>query len=255
MQIEQINVKDLIPYANNARTHSDSQIKEIAASIKEFGFNVPVLLDGKNGLIAGHGRVKAAELLSMNTVPAIQIKHLTEAQKRAYILADNRIALNAGWDAGLLKVEFEQLLEVDFDMSLIGFEEDEIKAYMNPEVINDGQCDENEIPEFTKEPESKLGDIWVLGNHRLVCGDATDIDAIELLVKHNSIQMVFTDPPYNTGMTASSQKGSGDLWKGSGSARLSHMFDDSYTEDEWQDFMASFLSSYWMIMDAAQEQH
>lgn len=206
MQIEQINVKDLIPYANNARTHSDSQIKEIAASIKEFGFNVPVLLDGKNGLIAGHGRVKAAELLSMNTVPAIQIKHLTEAQKRAYILADNRIALNAGWDAGLLKIEFEQLLEVDFDMSLMGFEEDEIKAYMNPEVINDGQCDEDEIPEFTKEPESKLGDIWILGEHRLMCGDSTMIDDVEKLITNIKIDMVYCDPPYGINLDTNYKK-------------------------------------------------
>ena len=189
-------ISELKPYKNNARTHSPEQIGEIARSIAEFGFNNPVLIDEKNNVIAGHGRILAAGDLGLDTIPVMVLDHLTETKKRAYILADNRIALNAGWSPSLLKEEFDSLLAEDFDVTLTGFTMDEIFTFTNPEVLNDGECDPDAVPTIPDVPVSVLGDVWILGNHRLMCGDSTEPTAVARLLGENKPDLVFTDPPY-----------------------------------------------------------
>lgn len=188
-------VESLIPYARNSRTHSDEQVDKIAASIKEFGFLNPVIIDGENGIIAGHGRIMAAKKLGLTDVPVVEASHLTYAQRRAYIIADNRLALDAGWDDEMLRIEFEELEGLGFDLELTGFTLDEIDA-LEPEVITEGLTDEDAVPELQDDPVTKLGDVWVLGKHRLMCGDSTSIDAVESLLQGKKAQMVHTDPPY-----------------------------------------------------------
>ena len=196
MKIEQVAVTALIPYAKNSRTHDDAQIAQIAASIKEFGWTNPILVDGELGIIAGHGRLMAARKLNMTEVPVIELKDLTPTQKKAYIIADNRLALNAGWDDQLLTIELNELLADKFSLDLLGFNADELNALLNPVEINEGLVDEDEVPEPPLEPITKLGDVWVLGNHRLMCGDSTSIDAVDKLMDGQKADMVFTDPPY-----------------------------------------------------------
>ena len=188
-------VADLIPYARNSRTHSDAQVAQIAASIKEFGFTNPILLDGDNGIIAGHGRVMAAQKLGETQVPTIELGHMSETQKRAYIIADNKLALNAGWDEQMLALEIQDLKDVGYDLELMGFSVDELEA-MNPQVI-EGLTDEDAIPDVPDEPITKLGDIYQLGNHRLMCGDSCSLEAVEKLTDKAGVDMLLTDPPYN----------------------------------------------------------
>jgi len=188
-------IADLIPYANNARTHSDEQVAQIAASIKEFGFTNPILLDGTNGIIAGHGRLMAARKLSLDTVPCIELSHLSEAQKKAYILADNRLAMNSGWDTQLLTLELKSLDDEGFDLEMLGFDAKELSDLLQPEQV-EGLTDEDAVPELPETPVTKLGDIWLLGNHRLMCGDSTSIDAVEKLINGMLVDLVVTDPPY-----------------------------------------------------------
>lgn len=194
MNIVQIKIESLIPYVNNARTHSDAQVAQIAGSIKEFGFNNPVLIDEESGIIAGHGRVLAARKLNLNTVPCIKLNHLSPAQRKAYILADNKLALNAGWDNDILRLELADLKELDIDTDLTGFTLDEI-AELNPQTTV-GLTDEDAVPDVPDEPNTKLGDIYILGNHRLMCGDSTSITDVEKLMDGKKADMVFTDPPY-----------------------------------------------------------
>jgi site-specific DNA-methyltransferase (adenine-specific) len=189
-------VGDLTPYARNARTHSDEQVAQIAASIKEFGWTNPILIDGDKGIIAGHGRLKAAMRLGLEEIPAIELSHLTEIQKKALIIADNKLALNAGWDNELLSLELEELELEGLDLSLTGFGEEEINA-LKPEVVNEGLTDEDAVPEPPPEPITKPGDIWILGKHRLMCGDSTSIDHLEKLCDGRQVDMWLTDPPYN----------------------------------------------------------
>lgn len=190
------SVADLIPYARNSRTHSDEQVAKIASSIKEFGFLNPVIVDGENGIIAGHGRIMAAQKLGIDEVPVVEASHLTDAQKRAYIIADNRLALDAGWDDEMLRVEFAELADAEFDLELTGFSLEEIEA-LQPEEIEEGLTDEDAVPEAPEQPVTVEGDVWVLGNHRLMCGDSTSVDAVEKLMAGQKADMVFTDPPYN----------------------------------------------------------
>lgn len=194
--IEFVSIEQLIPYANNARTHDDAQVAQIAGSIKEFGFNNPVLIADDNSIIAGHGRVMAARKLGLKEVPCMRLSHLTETKRKAYILADNRIALNSGWDNDLLMVELKDLDMDGLDLSLLGFDADEINALLNPVTETEGLTDEDEVPEPPPEPITKLGDIWILGNHRLMCGDSTSIDAVDKLMDGKKADMVNTDPPY-----------------------------------------------------------
>lgn len=195
MKIEQVKLDALIPYARNSRTHSDAQVAQIAASIKEFGFTNPVLIDETGSIIAGHGRVMAARKLAITDVPSIRLTHLTEAQKKAYVIADNKLALNAGWDDEMLAVELTDLKDMGFDLDLTGFSTDEIEALLAP-TGTEGLTDEDAVPEVPVDPVTKLGDVWLLGKHRLMCGDSTSIDAVEKLMDGQKADMVFTDPPY-----------------------------------------------------------
>jgi DNA modification methylase len=196
-QIETLDINSLIPYARNARTHSEAQIAQIAGSIKEFGFTNPILIDKDNGIIAGHGRVAAARKLNLTEVPCIRLEHLSETQRKAYILADNRIALNSGWEADLLSVEMAELKDLGINLESLGFDSDEIDALLNKIEPTAGLTDEDEAPEVQEQAVTKPGDIWVMGNHRLMCGDSTSIQAMETLTGGQLVDMWLTDPPYN----------------------------------------------------------
>lgn len=195
MEIIYKKVSELVPYINNARTHNNEQVDQICASINEYGFTNPLLIDEKNSIIAGHGRLLAAKKLKMKEVPCIVLCGLTEAQKKAYIIADNKLALNAGWNDELLKIEFENLKELDFDLNLTGFSADEID-----EILGEGKKeiveDDFDI-EPPEEPKAKLGDIYRLGNHRLMCGDSTKEEDVKKLVGEQKMDLLITDPPYN----------------------------------------------------------
>lgn len=193
--IEQISVLDLVPYAKNSRTHSDSQVTQIAGSIQEFGFLTPVLIDGSGEIIAGHGRVLAAKKIGITHVPCIRVAHLTEAQKRAYIIADNKLALNAGWDEKLLSVEIQDLGAIGFDLSLTGFTSSEFSAFLNMESSN-GLTDPDAIQELQNQPITKNGDIWLMGRHRIICGSSTDSMAVAKLLNGVRPHLMVTDPPY-----------------------------------------------------------
>lgn len=190
-----ISVAELIPYARNSRTHSDAQVTKIAASIREFGFLNPIIVDGESGIIAGHGRVLAAQKLGLDTLPVIEAAHLTEAQKRAYVLADNRLALDAGWDNDMLKVELSDLQADGFNLELTGFSLDEIAAFLVDPT--EGLTDPDAVPETPVDPVTVEGDVWLLGRHRLMCGDSTSIDHLERLCDGQLVDMWLTDPPYN----------------------------------------------------------
>jgi len=225
-KIEWLSVETLIPYAKNARTHSDEQVAQIAGSIKEFGFNNPVLVDKDNSIIAGHGRLMAARKLGMDKVPVVQLEHMTEAQRKAYVLADNRIALNSGWDTGMLSLELQDLKD-DIDLSLLGFDADELDALLNPIVETDGLTDEDAVPDVPEEPKTKLGDIYILGNHRLMCGDSTSIDAVEKLMDGNSVDMVYTDPPYGISIVTGNKVGGGGFVGGKKNAGITKFVESS----------------------------
>jgi DNA modification methylase len=188
----------LKPYERNARTHDAAQVAKIAASITEFGFTNPILVDSADGIIAGHGRLMAAKELGLAEVPVIVLDHLTDAQRRAYILADNRLALDAGWDNDMLAAELADLQVEGYDLELTGFSDDEIDALLEDreaEQLSPG-ADEDATPEPPSQPVTVLGDVWLLGKHRLMCGDSTSIDAVERLMGGVKADMVFTDPPY-----------------------------------------------------------
>jgi len=201
VKIEHLPVGDLIPFAKNSRTHDDGQVAQIAASIKEFGFTNPILIDEQGGIIAGHGRLLAARKLQLAEVPCIRLSHLSDAQKRAYVIADNKLALNAGWDDEMLALELGDLKDMDFDLSLTGFSTDEINALLTPTVV-EGLTDEDAVPEVPENPVTKLGDVWILGKHRLMCGDSTSIDQATKLCNGAAVDMLLTDPPYNVDMTS-----------------------------------------------------
>jgi hypothetical protein len=201
-------ISSLIPYVNNSRTHSDDQINQVASSIKEFGFTNPILIDDQGGIIAGHGRVLAAKKLGLTEAPCIIMEGLTEAQKKAYIIADNQLALNSGWDLDKLKLEIETLGELDFNIDLLGFDDDFLNGLLEEEP-NEGLTDEDEVPEPPETPVSVLGDIWQLGSHRLMCGDSTSIDAVDKLMNGHSVDMIFTDPPYGIDIVQNNQIGGG----------------------------------------------
>jgi DNA modification methylase len=213
-KVEQRSIESLIPYARNSRTHSDAQVAQIAASIKEWGWTTPILVDEQGGVIAGHGRLMAARKLGMAEVPVMVAKGWTEAQKRAYVIADNKLALNAGWDEEMLRVEFGELGEMGFDLSLVGFSDEEMDALMAEATVEEGLTDEDAVPEVGPQPVTKPGDVWVLGKHRLMCGDSTSVDAVDTLMDGGKADMVFTDPPYGVdyeGINNDSRSGLADL--------------------------------------------
>ena len=190
---------ELVPYDQNARTHSKRQIEQIATSMQEFGFTNPILIDSDDRIIAGHGRVDAAKLLGFESVPTICLDHMTEAQRRAYIIADNRLAENAGWDENVLALELQYLLDADieFDITVTGFETPDIDLILSGRESDDDQGDHlPETPE-RKHTVSQKGDLWILGGHRLLCADALDVGSFEVLMRGDLAEMVFTDPPYN----------------------------------------------------------
>jgi DNA modification methylase len=205
MQVEQLKVGDLIPYVNNSRTHSDEQVMQVASSIKEFGFTNPILIDDDGGIIAGHGRLMAAKKLGLDEVPCIRLGHLSEAQRKAYVIADNQLALNSGWDLDTLKLEMDRLGELDFDIELLGFDDDFLASLMIEEP-GEGLTDEDAVPEPPETPTTVEGDVWVLGNHRLMCGDSTSIDAVDKLTGGLKPNAIFTDPPYGIGLDKENQK-------------------------------------------------
>ncbi len=195
-------IAELIPYANNSRTHSDEQVAQVAASIREFGFTNPVLVDEESTLIAGHGRVIAARKLDLKDVPCIVLSGLTEAQKKAYVIADNQLALNAGWDEDMLALEMKALEQMDFNLDLVGFDDKEL-AKLLEEDPGEGNTDDDEVPELPETPVSILGDIWQLGDHRLMCGDSTSKKDVKTLMNGMKPDLIHTDPPY--GMNAVSK--------------------------------------------------
>ena len=194
--VEHWPLQCLIPYARNARTHEEDQVAQIASSIAEFGFVNPILVGSDNVIIAGHGRLMAAQQLGLNEVPVIVLAHLSEAQRRALVIADNKIAENAGWDEELLKLELADLKDIGFDLDLIGFSDTELDQLLD-DVEGTGDSDEDSVPEVEPVPVSQSGDLWLLGNHRLLCGDSTNAQDLAQLMDGGLADMVFTDPPYN----------------------------------------------------------
>ncbi len=199
-----VKVSDLIPYVNNARTHSPEQVMKIRSSLREFGFINPVIIDGKNNVIAGHGRLMAAKEEGIDEVPCVLVDYLTEAQKKAYILADNRLAMDAGWDEQLLKLEIEALQAEAFDVSLAGFDEQEISDLFAGDEESDVEDDDFDLNEaLEKAAFVKRGDIWHVGRHTLMCGDATSTEDVDKLMDGKKANLIVTDPPYGVSFTSS----------------------------------------------------
>jgi len=234
-RIELWPIDKLIPFARNPRTHSEAQVTQIAASIAEFGFNNPILVDTKAGIIAGHGRLLAARKLQFTEVPVIVLDHLTDAQKRAYVIADNQLALNAGWDESLLAAELAALQQEDFNLGLIGFEDEELARLLAGQDAGEGQTDEDAVPDLLVTPISVMGDLWILENHRLLVGDATDTDAVQKLMTNALADMIFTDPPYNVG------------YQGYTEDRLT-IKGDSMSDVDFKKFLESAFRSYRTIV-------
>jgi DNA modification methylase len=232
MKIQEVAVDKLIPYAKNSRTHSPEQVGQIAASIKEFGFRNPILVDGV-GIIAGHGRLMAAQKLGLDKVPTIDCSDMTESQKKAYIIADNKLAMNAGWDNAMLTIELKDLEDEGFDLTLTGFDDKELDALLNVIECTDGLTDEDAVPDVPEEPKTKLGDIYILGNHRLMCGDSTSIDSVEKLMDGEIADFCFTSPPYNLGDAVGLRNGAR---KGLDSA-----YNDYEDNGNWRDLMTGFI--------------
>jgi len=236
MQIKEVAVDKLIPYAKNSRTHSPEQVAQIAASIKEFGFRNPILVDGV-GIIAGHGRLMAAQKLGLDQVPTIDCSDMTESQKKAYIIADNKLALNAGWDNAMLTIELQDLEDEGFDLTLTGFDDKELDALLNVIEGTDGLTDEDAVPDVPEEPKTKLGDIYILGNHRLMCGDSTSIDAVEKLMNGQLADQLVTDPPYNI------------AYEG-GSKKREQIKNDEMADDEFRQFLKDVYIAANAVMKA-----
>ena len=212
-RLEKVNIDKLVPYARNARTHSKEQILQLRSSLREFGFVNPVIVDKDLNIIAGHGRVLAAKEEGITEVPCVFVEHLTEAQKRAYIIADNRLALNAGWDTEMLSVELADLQGVDFDLSLLGFDDSELNKLMGN--INDVKDDDFDVDgELSRPAITKPGDLWLLGRHRLVCGDSTKAETYELLMDGKLANLTVTDPPYNVNYEGAAGKIKNDNMSG-----------------------------------------
>ena len=195
--LEHWSVAELVPYAKNARTHSPEQVTQIANSIHSFGFVNPILVGEDKVIVAGHGRLMAANELGMERVPVIVLGHLDEVQRRALVLADNKLAENAGWDEELLKAELQALDDLDFDLDIVGFSLDELDGLLYDDEPTTGETDDDQVPEVQEQPVSQPGDVWILGSHRLLCGSATESTDVERLMAGERAAMVFTDPPYN----------------------------------------------------------
>ena len=233
-------VSEIIPYVRNSRTHSEDQITQVASSIKEFGFTNPILIDGNNGIIAGHGRLLAAKKLGLDSVPTIDLSHLSSAQQKAYVIADNQLALNAGWDAELLSLEVQELDELGFDLTLMGFDDSELAAFLHPEQV-DGLTDDDAVPVVPEKPATVLGDIWTLGNHKVMCGDSTSVDSVERLMGGHKTDMIFTDPPY--GMSYGGGRAAGSSEKGDKLKAHGMILGDDLRGDGLIEMIAESISS------------
>lgn len=236
--LERRSVSDLIPYARNARTHSDGQVAQIAASIREFGFTNPVLIDADNGIIAGHGRVLAARKLGLADVPVLVLDYLTDAQRRAYVIADNKLALNAGWDDEALRAEIESLGDDEFDLTLLGFDEAELNALMAEK--SEGLTDPDTVPDVPLVPVSVSGDVWVMGDHRLCCGDSTVQTDVDKLMQGERGDLLFTDPPWNVNYGAV-KAGNAQGYK------PRKILNDHMDEADWAQFVAGFCASFYAV--------
>lgn len=239
MQMEHIPIEYLKFYERNARTHSDEQIAQLVASIKEFGFTNPVLVDEENVLIAGHGRTTAAASMGMTEVPAVRLIGLSDSQKRALRIADNQLALNAGWDLELLTHELRELEGEEFNLDLVGFEDDFLDDILDGsflvEETDDEEVEEEPPPEPPDDPVSMAGDIWLLGSHRVMCGDSTSIDAVETLTDGAVIDLLLTDPPYNVGYVG-------------GTDEQLTIQNDNMSSDEFRQFMRDVFSAADSVM-------
>ena len=228
MELIKKKVSELIPYINNSRTHSEEQITQLVSSIKEFGFTNPILLAPDNSIIAGHGRLQAVKRLGHEEVPCIIVEGLTKTQIKALIIADNQLALNAGWDLEKLSVEIEGLKDEDFNLDILGFNDDFIKDLLQQE--NEGLIEDDQVPEIKENPKSKLGDIWLLGSHRLICGDSLVEENYKLLFKENFADLIFTDPPYNVD------------YSGRGKNNLGKIINDNLESNEFILFLDNVFS-------------
>lgn len=213
MQVEQIPTSQLVPYARNSRTHSDEQVAQIMASIREFGFCNPVLIDGDNGIIAGHGRVMAASRMKLESVPCVRLSHLSESQKRAYVIADNRIALNASWDDEMLSLELQELHTDEFDVGKLGFDVDELAKLLELDETDTTEADAepqlDKAEELAKTWGTQLGQLWQCGQHRVLCGDCEKEESYATLLDGEKADLVFTDPygmSYKSNMRTASRK-------------------------------------------------
>ncbi|BBP04628.1 methyltransferase [Sulfuriferula plumbiphila] len=224
-KIEKWPTAKLLPYARNARTHSDDQVAQIAASIAEFGFTNPILAGSDGVIVAGHGRLAAAQKLGLAVVPVVVLDHLSPTQRRALVIADNRIAENAGWDDAMLRIEIASLQDDDFDVSLTGFDADALAELMaGDEPDGEGETDDDAVPELSETPISRPGDVWSLGGHRLLCGDSTVTESYDRLLDGEQVDMVFTDPPYNVNYANSAK----DKMRGKDRAILNDNLGDGF---------------------------
>lgn len=235
-KVEQWPIDKLIPYAKNSRTHSDEQVAQIAASIKEWGFTTAVLVDESGSIIAGHGRLMAARKLGLTSLPVMVAKDWTDAQKRAYVIADNKLAINAGWDNDLLALELGELGDLGFDLELTGFTDEEIKALM-PVDVTEGLTDPDDAPPLPDNPVTRPGDVWVMGKHRLLCGDSTSVDDLAKLCENQAVDMWLTDPPYNV------------AYEGGTKEKLT-IKNDSMGDDQFRQFLRDAYTAADTVMKA-----
>ena len=231
-KLERRAVADLAPYAQNSRTHSEAQVAQIAASIREFGFTNPVLIDAEGGIIAGHGRVLAAKSLGLAKVPVLVLDHLTEDQRRAYVIADNKLALNAGWDEDVLRAEIEALGGVGFEIGLLGFAPAELDTLLGEQPVRSGKTDDDSVPNLCGPTTSRQSDVWILGRHRLAVGDATADADIDALMAGDQADLVWTDPPYNVAI------------KG----KAGSILNDDMGNEAFRGFLAAVFGQYERIM-------
>lgn len=246
MKITEVSPSKLVPFERNPRVNKKA-VDKVVASIERFGFNQPVVCNQDNIICVGHTRWKAAKKMGLKKIPVYKVK-MTEAEFIAYNIADNKTSELSSWDEIILK---ELVCELDqFEDNLVdytGFSDDELNEILLGDDLeaDSSEPKEPEIPKLKKTPATRKGDVWLLGRHRLMCGNSIMVDDVKKLMNEKLADMVFTDPPYNTGMTEKTQEGSGGLWKGKGKkGRLSHMFNDSFTDDEWEVFMGDFCSMY-----------
>jgi len=228
MKIKKIKIEEIIPYARNPRVNAVS-VDKVASSIREFGFRQPLVLDENYSILAGHTRLLASKKLGLKEVPVHIANGLSEAQKKAYRIMDNRSSEDSEWDEELLSLELMDLQEYEFDLGMTGFTNEELTALLSLNEMTEGLTDEDAVPDLPEEPTTKLGDLWLLGKHRLLCGDSTNIDAVDKLMDGNRADMVFTDPPYNVGFNGRSGK-------------FDVIRNDDLKESEFNDFIDSFLT-------------